>query len=133
MVGSQLAGRLEVCHNNTWGTVCDDAFGLLDAVVACRQLGFSDSGKTSKAYGNRSIIMSTSLGLNSPLGAVPLYQRDNVTELSAGIGSIFLDDLGCLGNETRLIGCPSPSLVEVHNCGHGEDVGVRCEPQGIRG
>lgn len=39
-----LAGRLEVCNNNVWGTVCDDAFGVNDAVVACRQMGFSDAG-----------------------------------------------------------------------------------------
>ena len=40
-----LAGRLEVCYNNTWGTICDDAFGPQEAVTACRQLGFSDAGR----------------------------------------------------------------------------------------
>ena len=40
-----LAGRLEVCFNNTWGTVCADGFGPQEAVVACRQMGFSDAGK----------------------------------------------------------------------------------------
>lgn len=42
--GLTLAGRLEVCFNNTWGTVCDDAFGPQEAVTACRQMGFSDAG-----------------------------------------------------------------------------------------
>uniref|UniRef100_A0A3P9JJK6 SRCR domain-containing protein n=1 Tax=Oryzias latipes TaxID=8090 RepID=A0A3P9JJK6_ORYLA len=36
---SRCSGRLEVKSNNSWSSVCEDDFDLLDAEVVCRELG----------------------------------------------------------------------------------------------
>ena len=40
-------GRLEVCINEVWGTVCDDSFTNVDASVVCGQLRYSRYSKLS--------------------------------------------------------------------------------------
>ena len=44
------AGRLEIQINKQWGSICADLhFGLIEANVACRQLGYP-AGATSFTY-----------------------------------------------------------------------------------
>ena len=39
-----LIGRVEVCVNRTWGTVCGEMWSDLHASVVCQQVGHSVNG-----------------------------------------------------------------------------------------
>ena len=57
LVGGLTAaeGRVEVNYEGTWGTVCDDSYwGLNDAMVVCRMLGYSSVLAAHVKYGEGS-------------------------------------------------------------------------------
>ena len=94
--GGYNYGRVEVYHDGTWGTVCDDLWDINDAHVVCRQLGFSSAA----------------------------YQYHSA-HYGQGSGRIWLDDLRCHGGEASLSSCPHLGWGS-HNCNHGEDASVIC-------
>ena len=93
---SELEGRVEVNYLGTWGTICDDFWSIEDAHVICRQLGF---GSAIQATGSASF--------------------------GQGTGTIWLDNVQCIGNETTIEDCTHRGWGN-HNCVHSEDAGVIC-------
>ncbi|ROI15305.1 Deleted in malignant brain tumors 1 protein [Anabarilius grahami] len=91
------SGRVEVLHNGTWGTVCDDDWDLSDATVVCREMGCGNAieAKKSAYFGN-------------------------------GSGPIWMNNVNCYGNELTLKRCRSRGW-EVENCSHYKDAGVICQ------
>ncbi|GIL64325.1 hypothetical protein Vafri_18295 [Volvox africanus] len=89
-------GRVEIYNGTLWGTVCDDNFDDTDATVVCRQLGYSQGV------------------------AIPSW--------GGGTGPILMDNVNCQAGyppPTYLSQCQSRGW-GVHDCSHGEDVGVKC-------
>lgn len=37
-------GRVEICYQNRWGTICDDNWDVFEARLVCSQLGYPPLG-----------------------------------------------------------------------------------------
>ncbi|NXW20850.1 C163A protein, partial [Circaetus pectoralis] len=92
----RCSGRVEIWHQGSWGTVCDDSWDVADANVVCRQLGCGSavSALSEAAFGE-------------------------------GTGPIWLEKVHCKGTELSLWDCPAKPLFG-KNCDHKEDAAVNC-------
>ena len=123
LVGGIVAneGRIEICFNNEWGTICDDNWGKNDATVVCKQLGYSTIGNQP----NKLVyFLLYYTNMFSHTDAVAFSNA----HFGSGSGTIFLDNVGCSGTEASLLDCSySSGNSVVCSNGHNEDAGVRCQ------
>ena len=47
-------GRVEIYHNGSWGTVCNNKWDLRDATVVCHALGYQSAVSSSASFGEGS-------------------------------------------------------------------------------
>ena len=96
--GSHLEGQghVELLHIGLWGSVCDDFFDLNDAHVICRELGYPQA-----------------------------EDAHSFSQFGVAERFIWLDDLACYGNESRLNECPGTTW-GTHNCFAFEAASVTC-------
>ena len=96
---TQFEGRVEVLIGGEWGTIRDNEWGLPDAMVACRQLGFSTA---------QAAVLG---GYFEPApSSVPIH----------------LDLVGCEGEEVSLVECEGRGVHRQHSRHHNQDAGVVC-------
>ncbi|XP_027055043.1 neurotrypsin-like [Pocillopora damicornis] len=94
-------GRVEVQHQGTWGTICDDEWSFEDATVVCEQMGFLKA----------------------------IYQAKRA-KFGQGTGPVWLSKMMCTGREKSLTDCPHQGWGE-NSCGHERDAGVSCLQEGL--
>uniref|UniRef100_A0A8C9RGF7 SRCR domain-containing protein n=1 Tax=Scleropages formosus TaxID=113540 RepID=A0A8C9RGF7_SCLFO len=91
---SPCEGRVEVRHEEQWGTVCGDDWDTTDASVVCRQMFCGDAV------------------------AAPQYGH-----FGEGEGTIWMDNVQCSGSESTLKECGHGGWGQ-HDCRHVHDTGA---------
>ena len=59
------------------------------------------------------------------IGCLILFKGAIATTVGQGIGPIYLDEVTCMGDETRLAECLHKGIAS-HDCSHSQDAGVVC-------
>ena len=109
-------GRVEICVNGEWGTVCDYSWDRRDAEVVCRQLGYVPTCKL--------VFIDIYIVLTVDILGASFY-----TSSQFGDGDLqqLIWNVQCSysGSETSLLSC-SPQYNPSSSCYYGRTAGVRC-------
>ena len=99
-------GRLEIYLDGEWGTFCSKGFDSIAGDIACRQLGYTDSYKVSKASDDEIIPLASN--------STPIHTVIN----NCG-------KTGC-GAELHILRCITVDFSPDPSCSHDDDITVMC-------
>ena len=123
---TQREGRVEICIDRVWGTICDNSWDRYEAQVLCRQLGHSILGEYTVQTGDIILLLILLLIIT---GA----QAFSNARFGRGTGPVLLDRLRCTGREQNLLNCSHSGRGVISSyCSHYDDAGVRCLGKSLR-
>ena len=108
-------GRVEICLNGYWGTVCSTGWNERDALVACTQAGYHTLSKLMVSFIMINYLMC--------VGAIPVTNG----YFGRGTGPVHMTGVDCTGSEESLTQCSYVNGIGATNCYHAKDVGVMCK------
>lgn len=101
---NELEGRLEIYLNNKWGTICDYGWTIIDAALACHQMGLALNPSNWRLL------------------------RSEVPNANNG-DDILLSNVRCTEYDIDIRNCRAERRSQhefEHSCTHENDVGIRC-------
>ena len=110
-------GRVEICLENEWGSICDIGWDEADASVVCTRLDYLTDGSNPFL-----ILVLLHTPTNSLLvlsGALSYYNAS----FGQSQGTVLLSSIACNGTESSLLECQ----YNTSSCAHTQDAGVRCQ------
>lgn len=116
----QREGRVEICYNNEYHTICDDFWDVSDAEVVCRQLNVSGDSKLLHF-----LILMVSYVILCTIAHFAI--RGEAVRYGRGTGTTLLDNIDCTGDEATLLECNHRPVGD-NDCAvdHSEDAAVAC-------
>ena len=107
-------GRVEICLNGEWGTVCGTYWDRRDAQVVCRQLGYVPTCKL--------VFISIYMILTVDIIGASFYRS---SQFGDGDLQQLIWNFQCSGSETSLLNC-SYQYDPSSSCYYGRTAGVKC-------
>lgn len=115
-----LEGRLEICINNAWGTVCNNLFTSDEANIVCDNLELTGGKCRSCLFVD--LLTQNGCLLGTRVGSPQLIGNS----FGLGSGPIFLDQLRCNTFHSNLLDCPRGVPLGATQCSHTQDVAMQC-------